>query len=202
MSSRTDKIRIFVAIKIHPEKLLDDIISDFQRELESEKIKWVDSSNLHLTMRFIGESTRNQVEKLKSNLKVVENTISSFRFDIFGAGFFKNKGNPRVLFLKIKNKEKLELLNEVIEEAVQDAGFEKEERGFKPHLTIARIKFLEDKQTFYSLIEKYSEQDIQSVEVSEFILYQSILNQRGPKYIPLQKVKLNDIKDLQLELQG
>jgi 2'-5' RNA ligase len=63
-------------------------------------------------------------------------------------------------------------------------------RAFNPHLTIGRIKHLNDKETLKSLIEQFQNSEMQIIPVNEVILYESILLQSGPVYKPLTKINL------------
>ena len=69
-------------------------------------------------------------------------------------------------------------------------GIEIEDRPFKPHLTIGRIKHLKDKVTLKALIDKYKNLEIQNTVMNEVILYESILLQSGPVYEPLARFNL------------
>ena len=71
-------------------------------------------------------------------------------------------------------------------------GFPSEERKFLPHLTVGRIKLLENKQALQQIIETFHEQVLHEFVVPEVIYYESILRKEGPEYIPLGKYKLKN----------
>jgi 2'-5' RNA ligase len=98
---------------------------------------------------------------------------------------------PRVLFANIKDGKELQLLASEIDKRLEKLGFELETRPFKPHLTLARIKFLKNKKAFYQAVEKYRETLFQAVPVNELIFYRSILKPEGPEYKELSILKLN-----------
>jgi 2'-5' RNA ligase len=76
-------------------------------------------------------------------------------------------------------------LNDSIMNGLKDAGISIEDRPFKPHLTLGRIKYLKDKAVLKTLMDKYQNAEIQKVPVNEVILYESILLQTGPVYKPI-----------------
>ena len=183
-------IRTFVAIKIKPEQKLIGQFSEFRRLFRDEQINWVSEDDFHLTLRFIGNTSSEQISILKNKLEEIATQINSFEFQISGAGYFKSKGTPRVLFVKIIHPEILEQLVALVEEAVVAVGFHKELKPFRPHLTLGRIKYLENRTRFYQLMDELPSVQYQNVRVSEFILYQSTLRPEGPVYKPIKTFEL------------
>jgi len=181
-----DKIRTFIAIKIKPEKKLIDLLLEFRRLFNDERINWVSEDNFHLTLRFLGETTHEQVHALHSSLEQISNQFKKFEFKISGTGTFGPKSNPRVLFVNIHFPEEMEKLVKEIEKAMVLVGFYEELKPFRPHLTLGRIKYLNDRTRFLRILDEISQVDYQTVQVSEFVLYQSILRPEGPVYKPLK----------------
>lgn len=186
-----ETIRTFIAIKINPEYKLLTLLGQLKRKLEGESIKWVEPDNMHLTLRFIGETTFDQVKKISELLENVSKMHHAFDFKLGKPGYFKSGKQPRVIFLNIENDTILKKIVTSIEDGLVELGFEREQREFKPHLTLGRIKFLKSKEAFYSLMKEINESDIQQVRVTEIIYYQSILSSAGPKYKPLKVIKLD-----------
>ena len=185
-----EHIRTFVAIKIKPEQKLIDQFRSFKKLFKNERINWVPEDNFHLTLRFIGNTTREQLYKLVEKLQEEAANQDKFSFSIASAGYFESKGNPRVLFVKINEEAALKELAEKVEEAVVATGFHPELKAFRPHLTLGRIKYLENRSRFTSILDELPEQKYQHVDVSEFILYQSILSADGPSYNVIQIFQL------------
>ena len=175
-------MRTFIAIKINPQGLLPEIFQSLKKELTNESIRWVDEHNLHLTVKFIGEATEEQVLQIINNLIHYTSTAQSFSFNLEGLGMFMNNKIPRVLFINISTKENLKKLAADIDNELLVIGIEKEMRPFNPHLTLARIKYLRDRNRFYQLVQKYNDKFSGSVVVNEIIFYQSILKPAGPFY--------------------
>ncbi len=78
----------------------------------------------------------------------------------------------------------------IIDEELKTFGFLPENRAFKPHLTLARIKYLYDTRNFYNLVKSYCDLDIQPVSIEKIIFFESILLPKGPLYRPLKIASL------------
>jgi 2'-5' RNA ligase len=108
-----------------------------------------------------------------------------YGFILAGTGVFKNFRDPRVIWVGIHSSEKLLILNDIISDGLRENGFEIDERQFRPHLTLGRIKSVKDTENLKTVLERYRDNQIQIVRVNEVILYESILMQTGPLYKPL-----------------
>lgn len=183
-------IRTFIALKIIPDKSFIQLYSRLKDNLKDENIKWVEQNNFHLTLRFLGITSATQVNEIKTALENTADKFESFSFNLKGLGYFISKGKPKVLFAKVEETKILKLLASEIENQIVRFGLKKESREFNPHLTLGRIKFLNEKHRFYLLIQKFSETEFQKVKISEIIFYQSILNSANPIYKPIKIVKL------------
>ncbi|HUX58809.1 MAG TPA: RNA 2',3'-cyclic phosphodiesterase [Bacteroidales bacterium] len=182
--------RIFIALKIDPEVPLLKIISSLKSDLIIEKIKWTSIDNIHITLAFPGNTEEKDIEIIKAMLTEKCEGFGKFELIIKGAGVFKNLSDPRVIWVGIELSEKLFQLNNVIIKGLRDAGSNIEYRPFKPHLTIGRIKYINNKTALKTYTDKYQNTEIQRFQVKEVILYESILKQTGPVYNPICNFKL------------
>lgn len=182
--------RIFIAVKLEPEENLTRIISSLKTSLTGENIKWVDSRNLHVTLAFLGESEEYQIANVSNLLQEKCPGSGNFEFIIKGLGVFKNFREPRAIWAGIQLSDKLVRLNELVKIVVKSNGINIENREFKPHLTIGRIKMLKSQTNLNTILEKYHEVEIQKVQVHEVIIFESILKPTGPFYKPVSIIKL------------
>lgn len=165
------KKRIFIAIDFSPE--ISKKISKIQEQLPKFLGKRTEIFNLHLTLKFLGEVEAEQIEKIKRKLQEIK--IKKFHAEIRELGVFSPKF-IRILWLSLRGCEKLQ---KEIDEKLADF-FEKEKR-FMGHLTIARIKKIEDKKKFLDLLKNIKISPIE-FEIKEFKLKSSILESKNPKY--------------------
>ncbi|MFZ0280770.1 MAG: RNA 2',3'-cyclic phosphodiesterase [Bacteroidales bacterium] len=182
--------RIFIAIKVEPDAALLEMISSLKSLLAAESIKWVDPSSIHLTIAFLGNTDEKRIKILNSMLNYKCPGFNEFEFILAGTGVFKNIRDPRVIWAGIRSSGRLSDLNVVISAGLKETGFNIEERPFKPHLTLGRVKSVKNTENLKFVLDKYSETEFQTVLVKEVILFESILQQTGPVYKPLGRFSL------------
>jgi 2'-5' RNA ligase len=182
--------RIFIALKVEAGVTLLNTISTLRSRLKNESIKWTNHENIHITLAFLGDTDEKNIEIVGKMLNKKCEGFGKFELTLEGTGVFRNYNDPRVLWLGIVPSEKLILLNGFIISGLRDSGINIEERHFNPHLTLARIKNINDKTSLKSVMEKYQDAEFQKVPVDEVILYESILQPTGPVYKPLGKFLL------------
>ncbi len=178
-------LRLFIAAPLS-EKTKDEINSWQQNiaDKTSGKIKFVKPENLHITIKFLGETEDETKEKVISILNSLEDR-NSFKSDIQTVSAFPGMKRPKVLVAKlIKNKEVLQEINSKLEDQLFELGFKKEDRYFIPHITLARTK---DNKGFESLADWFTSKkrtkfNTISFETNKISLFQSILKSDGPIY--------------------
>lgn len=183
--------RVFIGVKIIAGPVLLKTINSLKTVLAGEKIKWVDPENIHLTLAFIGETEEERIKILSIMLKQACTGFGEFSFRLCSTGVFKNLRDPRVLWIGIEGYEKLSELNDLVKTGLNDTGFPVEDRPFKPHVTLGRIKHLKNAESLKSALEMYRDTFIQDVIVEELILYQSVLRPEGPIYKAIETFSLN-----------
>ncbi len=174
--------RIFIAVRTDPGETLLRIHSSLRSVLGAEKINWTDPSNIHLTLAFLGDTEDELIRVVSIMLKQKCTGFGYFSFSLKGTGVFRNYRDPRVIWIGIMHDEKLVKLNSEINAGLKDAGFKLEDRPFRPHITLGRIKSIRNTDILKSSLEKYQDTIIQEVPVREVILFESILKPTGPVY--------------------
>jgi 2'-5' RNA ligase len=182
--------RIFIAIKIDPEEELLKMISSLKTGLKNESIKWTETSNIHITLVFLGDTEEKRIKEIDVILSGICSGFGSFDLSLSGAGIFRSLRDPRIIWTGINNSKELNDLNKLISVKLRETGTHLEERPFSPHLTLGRIKRLTDTHELARLIENYKDKEIQRVRVSEIVLFESVLRPEGPVYKPLGRYSL------------
>jgi 2'-5' RNA ligase len=182
--------RTFIAVKVEPGDELKKMISSLKSSLSSERMKWVDLVNIHLTLAFLGDTEEKRLDVLSGILKNICNGYPVFEFLLSGTGVFKNFRDPRVIWAGIKNSVELNELQSLIGSGLRSADFNIPERHFNPHLTLARMKSVLDVENLRKVLSRYSGTTFQKVPVKEVILFESILRPEGPVYKQLEKYSL------------
>ncbi|MCI0596761.1 MAG: RNA 2',3'-cyclic phosphodiesterase [candidate division Zixibacteria bacterium] len=183
-------MRLFVAAPF-PAEVKNDLgklIDDWRKE--KDKVGWVKKENLHLTLKFLGETPLEKMDALKRDLAANLNSSKVFSTSLSGAGAFPNLNRARVIWIGVsEGKEKLSELAQKVEKATRPLGFPAAERAFSAHLTIGRVK---DSRLTERLLAKIRSCtfEAQGVIVSEVVLYQSELAPGGSVYTPLARFEL------------
>ena len=183
--------RTFIAIRVDAGSELQDAISFLRSGLRGEYIKWVDAGNMHVTLAFIGNTDESLVKSVGAALENDFKGFGSFKFKLTGLGVFRNFTDPKIIRTGIKDPEELIRAHEIVRKGLGLLDIRPEDRQFSPHLTIARIKGIKDKNNLQKLIQNYANIPFQDVTVSEIMYYESILLPAGPHYKPISKVVLN-----------
>lgn len=182
--------RIFAAIKINPVDQFVQIYNNLKLTCPQDKIKWVELYNVHITLKFFGETEESSIEGIKELLIKISKNHSSFSLKIKNVGIFGSSYNPRVIWFGFERSEPLiDLANDVLNQ-VEILGFERGRQNFVPHITIGRIKYLDNKKRFQEAINKYRTIEIQEQKVDQFYLIESVLTPKGPEYKMLQSFPL------------
>jgi RNA 2',3'-cyclic 3'-phosphodiesterase len=175
--------RLFIAIKIKPEVPFQTLFQHFKTELKDEPIKWTDIQNIHLTLKFLGETPISSIKPIIGALSEVCKNHDPFRIKIKGCGRFGSSQAPKVLWLGIENQPTLLKLVADIDKSLSIVGFNPEPHKYSPHLTLGRFRSaLDNLELFNNLINSSKEKIIQHIEVNEIILFESQLQKSGPKY--------------------
>jgi 2'-5' RNA ligase len=182
--------RLFAAVHIAPSKEFRDLYSSLQRGLRFADIKWVSPENIHITLKFFGETFEYRIPDISRALKAVGQGHSPFKFTIADTGIFGSSYNPRVVWFGIQAAQPLTALAQDVLTEVESIGWERDRQNFVPHITIGRVKDARDKRLFQQVIDDHKKAFIQEVSVTEFRLYESILQREGPIYKVLESYAL------------
>ena len=113
--------------------------------------------------------------------------FESFAIGLKGFGFFPDARRPRVFWAGVEVPASLSRLVEQIETAMRSLGFAREERAFRPHLTLARFRMPRSQPALQALLSQQGEQELGNFEVSEFFLFESKLSPQGAEYRKVER---------------
>ena len=187
-------IRAFIAVEIdEPNKQkICGLISGLKKS--EADAKWITEDQMHLTLKFLGNTDKSEIQKISDALSDIADNFNSFKINFSEIGAFPNMNRPAVIWLGIdKGAGILKMLNEKIETALEKIGFRQENREFKPHLTLARIRSPKNTPNLIKLIKEtsFNSGDNDS-RINKLALFQSALNPKGAVHtIILQKYLQN-----------
>ena len=185
-------VRTFVAV------LLDEGIRERISQVQERAtklasgVKWVPPANYHVTLKFLGDVRRDRLSRVQSAIDEVVRDLPAFDMKIGGMGVFPTPRRPRVIWIGIEEgREQLVELAKAVEDRLVAAGYEKEEKPFRSHITIGRVR--EGNKPVPGLVEGLEEIDSSGLgvqRVASVAVMQSVLQSGGPIYTPLSEHKL------------
>jgi RNA 2',3'-cyclic 3'-phosphodiesterase len=186
-----DTIRTFIAVEI-PESIKSRIerLQEALRQIGA-KVSWTTPSNVHLTLKFLGDVEPSRIEQVRKAVERAAGGIAPFEVEIGGTGCFPSPRNPRVLWVGLPDvPEALRQLYSNIETELDREGFLQEKRRFSPHLTIGRIRAQHNAATVAeALIASGFEPE--KFKATEVIVMRSDLKPTGSIYTPQAVIKLD-----------
>ncbi len=136
-------IRTFIAITLPMEVKaeLEAVSSELAKQCPPRSVRWVKASQMHLTLRFLGDTSVDKLPQLTTDLDRIASQYKAFSLKLKELGCFPNKKRPRVIWIGVGGELKAaQQLQAEIETAVGKHGWQTETRSFQPHLTIGRMK--------------------------------------------------------------
>jgi 2'-5' RNA ligase len=180
-------MRTFVCV-IPDAQSISEIMEFMERISEFRGYQRVSADQIHITLKFLGETSVEQAQRLDSNLSRV-GAVRPFRIKISSAGVFPDLSRPKSLWLGMGDgAEPLEKLAQSVNRAARKSGFEPERRRFRAHLTVARSR--DDAEMPKEMADILSKAPTPSWTCDSFVLMRSSLTPHGPVYTPLGKYLL------------
>lgn len=181
--SAAGNARAFVAIEL--DTPLREAIGDLQARLRPRLggIRLVRPEGIHLTLRFLGDTSPAQVETLRPRLAAASAECPPAAARVVGLGTFPERGRPRVLWLELEVPPPVLDLQRACERAARTAGFEREERPFRAHLTLGRWRER-------APIPDLPPADLGATRLDTLVLFRSDLRPGGAVYTPLARFRL------------
>ena len=185
-------MRCFVAIDI--DKKTQAAIAELQNDLQSKiklrnvSIKWVRPEQMHLTLKFLGETEEGKIDTICAAAEKAVADCEKFDINISTLGCF---GKPvKVVWAGMENEN--ELLNKLqtgVEDEMEKAGWAKEKRGFNAHLTLGRVKG-DPGKVIKDVIYKYGPIAIPAIKTEAICVYKSDLTPQAAIYTNLKRMEL------------
>jgi 2'-5' RNA ligase len=136
-------IRSFIAIDLEAaaRARLGEFQERLRRILQREPIRWVRPEGIHLTLKFLGNQTAAKLEEIGNLLRTHARQAEAYQLAIVGVGCFPHAGNPRVVWVGIRESSgALAQWAGRLDSLLAASGIEPERRPFQPHLTLGRFK--------------------------------------------------------------
>ncbi len=155
-------------------------------------VKWVEPHNLHLTLRFLGDVPTTELGRVGEEVARAAAQQRPFEMALRGAGAFPNARRPRTIWLGSgSGEEAMRALAEQIDRGLAKLGYRREDRPFRTHLTIGRVRSGGPAMAELGrLLQQHADFDAGRMTVAEVVVFSSQLTPKGPIYDALSRAKL------------
>ena len=178
-------MRLFIAFRLQLAAEYDLLRSELRRRTPYDTINWVADDLNHLTLRFIGKTPSTQVRPIAEKLQTIAAHTPVLDLDINKLGVFGSHYAPKVIWLGIEKTPHLQQLYNEVDEALQQLNFTLPKENFVPHITLGRIKELDNKKRFWQTFEELQPEYHQHFHFTHLSLIRSQLEKNGPIYTTL-----------------
>lgn len=183
--SLPETVRAFIALKLDP--AVEAAIAALTERLKApnDGIRWVRASNFHLTLFFLGPAVlRERLVPVAEALGAVAAETAPFDLEVRGTGVLPDSARPRVIWVGLHASELIALAARVAG-AVERCGFQRERRGFLPHLTIGRVRTPKSWRAIRGKFEAAAQDSFGISRIERIVLYRSELGSEASTYYEL-----------------
>ncbi len=196
MSDEPEVLRLFVAVELPAnvrQRLAD--AADELRGMGLERLRWVRPENIHITLKFLGETPAERRPQIEDALRAAAEGVAPHELTLGELGKFGGRQNPRVLWVDVRGDVDAlkELQKRVDTRMASSLDFPADERPFAAHLTLARVPQDLAKKVARPLAEAIEAVKVPDtpIPVREFVLMRSELRREGPVYTRLCGIELD-----------
>lgn len=155
----------------------------------SRDLKVVSAEHLHLTLKFLGDTEDGLVPEIVSAMREATTGVAPFAVRVRGTGAFPNLSRPSVLWVGLEGAEPLARMAKSLNESLVALGFEREDRPWSPHVTLARVRGRRDLDRAQAVLRAHTDEVFAEVHLGEIRLKKSVLRPGGPEYSIVASVR-------------
>ncbi len=195
MSEEPSTLRLFIAVELPAnvrQRLAD--VADELRGMGLERLRWVRPENIHITLKFLGETPAERQPQIEDALRAAAEGVAPHELTLGELGKFGGRQNPRVLWVDVRGDvDALKALQKRVDARIAPLGFPADERPFAAHLTLARVPQDLAKKVARPLAEAIDAVKVPDppIPVREIVLMRSELRREGPVYTRLCGIELD-----------
>jgi 2'-5' RNA ligase len=166
---------------------LRDHIGRLRKAVPEATASWSRVENIHLTLKFFGNVAVDRIPAISEAAARTVREFSAFRIAVSSTGVFPKPSRAQVLWIGVDDRSgKLSALQKRFDEECLTEGFPKEDRGYRPHLTIARLRKPDGAR---HLADTHLNMNFANIDVplTELVIFRSELSPKGSKYTALSR---------------
>ena len=172
--------RGFISADLDPNAQLARMLNDLMASRAD--IKVVKPGLLHVTLKFLGQTEEDAIQGIQERIAKACAGITPFSIKLKGMGAFPSLSNIRVVWVGIENGDPLEKIARALDASMAELGFREEKRGFKPHLTLARMRSGRNMRNVQDILKENAASEFGEYLIDRINLKKSVLSPQGPAY--------------------
>lgn len=180
--------RAFISVDLPTMPSVVDLAEQLRRA--SDSLKVVHAEQLHLTLKFLGDTEEGLVPEIIESLRAASRGIGPFTIRVQGTGAFPSLSHMNVLWVGIEGAEPLERVAAALDEGLERLGYERERRPWTAHTTLARVKGGRGLDRVREVLAAHREEVFAETRVEEIRLKKSVLTPQGAVYSTVDAVRL------------
>lgn len=182
------KFRAFIAADISPSNELMDVLGELRSSRADLKV--IRPELLHVTLKFLGDTDEALIEDINSRIRASVADIGPFRIRLAGMGAFPSMSNIRVVWVGILDGKDLAEIARRLDASIGELGFERDKKGFVPHLTLARARSARNIANVQEILRRNAATDFGEYPIDRILLKKSVLSPQGPTYSVVREAVL------------
>jgi 2'-5' RNA ligase len=195
--NHTHTMRTFIAIELPQD--IKDAISRLQSKLKASgaDVKWVAPTNIHLTLKFLGEIDEKTKDAVSDIIKEIAVNTPCFTIKLGEIGAFPRIQSPRVIWIGLsEGHEQTKTIVDHLKSELEECGIFGDNKPFSSHITIGRVHSLKKMDSLIRCISELAAQGTEKLgefQAGKITLFKSTLLPQGPLYETLQETNLKTI---------
>jgi RNA 2',3'-cyclic 3'-phosphodiesterase len=188
---KSQYLRTFIGLPLCLEQGTLDARLDLMSALEGERISWVDPARFHVTLRFLGDTTVSAIQNIGQALHTGLSIPVRTRLELTGLDSFGPRKRPRVIWVGFEQTDFFESLKYEVDRVLESCGIQAEQQAFRAHLTLGRIRKVQNLNRYYHIIEERHQHFSSRIIFEKLVFYQSLLGPGGPEYQVLDEIRFH-----------
>ncbi|MBN1952414.1 MAG: RNA 2',3'-cyclic phosphodiesterase [Bacteroidales bacterium] len=182
--------RLFIAIPLPETAHIATLQGMLKAELRESRINWVPPANFHITLKFLGDVEPYFLNSIQLALQQVAAETVAFSLEETGPGYFGSLRQPSVIWYGYTSSPVIRNLARSLNDSLYQVGLPREEKPFRTHLTLARVKTLKETDAFRNFMERPHPTIKEPVHIDSFTLFESHLHSGGAVYTEAGRYEL------------
>jgi len=177
-------IRTFISVDVPLTEEIRDILSELKG---CRNVKAANPEQIHLTLKFLGDTDEKKVERLCQSLRIALDGKGPFDVTVEGTGAFPNEKNPRVVWLGIKDPERMIEIADAVDSCVKALRIKADDKRFSPHITVGRVN---GKAELKDIFDNNKEKVFCTFSCDHVDVMKSVLTPKGAIHSVIESIRL------------